>query len=1217
MRELIELLGMIVSEDKSELQWPQKTEILFFPGSLPSKMLELLKNAELPYDFYKMQYLENCYEKFMEDKKQEFALLELFNDKWLICCGDEWSLNIGMRSSYDRIGVFPSSREEQIVDFLKILAKTPYRNSARLHVMSVMDLPEGITEVEDGKAYINPYSKYWENLGSLVLGQWWSEIASQSEFPIQRQEQVAKWFYCWRMLRHCWNPEAYTTYSEELFEVCLEVLEQEKNTSSWEKTKSILERKFYVEYESARGKNPGGILDDFPETVIGRILYIEQRISWWGFINPYEYILQLFHLCVRLYGCVSSKLRHRFLKCMSVPCLCQEIAVQRKHVGLLADCLEEPGLFVVSAHAIWQILYDKMQQTPYAGKYLVEEACKYLLAIMERNLRKNGFGDRWQQELAELFWYFSEEGPCGFQDNTGMRKYIKVIHEIALQWYAKVIAPQEHLNEVILQYFESRFNTQTGLNAIHAFVEYVSLANLRKENRAVKAFRIYQQLMERVTVEDFLLSQVLWSFWQSSIWIDMMRKILSRDLQFTSEQYASNTEGLVAFCNLLTPSAYKAYIKTHEGKSPILDIGKAGMIHLYMLTILFIELHDQLNKSQRERAEAAFTDCFLGFQVQGCDPFSVESMRLLEAESVALRCMEAFSMISESRQDKIITFLKKEPVEKILFYIDYVDKQELREKLLSIVVDRMKESFTNSIFFLPTWQNLIDHMIDICFHHDEKRLIPKIGEVLAEFEKAVESKGKRVKEGNELWIKEKRIQLEILLGNENQVLEEDSVPVFYKAFIYLNQEDLESLKKAEQLYAQYLKPDSPKSSVYINYFASCVRICTHAQASETDKLTYLPKAQKTAEFIWEKCVLTLRDKELLCSNELFLYSVLKDNCNFWKAGAHLPEELQYKISCGVYYVEMYAWGGEKERAEAYLDELIFRYGETDQLIRLRRKIETQENMQQLAESAKKPMPVTEISDNQKDIQRLREAYNQMSKLTERDCALVRLQKTLVNPEETNLLEMVLNAIAQMEQYSGYLMLNEKTAHENSYNKFVQILFNQRQTELWNYHLRDQSQEGTATGMLKDGRESVGSPDLVIYHRNDPIGIIEAIKLRSADEKQIEKHIRKVTGYNFANVETAFLLVLVDYQYPSCIWESYVQRVDEIIGKTAENTWQITKRIPLEEMELFKLGILNKKRFCFMTVHECRNSGKKFHMYHIMADISKSAEREEAIAARNL
>ena len=188
----------------------------------------------------------------------------------------------------------------------------------------------------------------------------------------------------------------------------------------------------------------------------------------------------------------------------------------------------------------------------------------------------------------------------------------------------------------------------------------------------------------------------------------------------------------------------------------------------------------------------------------------------------------------------------------------------------------------------------------------------KASELLSQFKEALDKKRQNFKKDYVDWLEFAELQLELLRGNAQKVLdsEEDSLNVlFYKALIYLNRDDIESLEKAEELYERYIEREEC-CPAYINYFVACVRICTHPKSVEKEKTLYLQKAKAAVASIREKYTLTLYEEMIVCSNELFLYATLKDNMEFWKASGNLPESLKYECSCAQYIVQMYAFGGE-------------------------------------------------------------------------------------------------------------------------------------------------------------------------------------------------------------------------------------------------------------------------------------------------------------------
>lgn len=492
-------------------------------------------------------------------------------------------------------------------------------------------------------------------------------------------------------------------------------------------------------------------------------------------------------------------------------------------------------------------------------------------------------------------------------------------------------------------------------------------------------------------------------------------------------------------------------------------------------------------------------------------------------------------------------------------------------------------------------------------------LIEKSAELFEKFQNILQKKGTLASGQYEAWIRSARLRLELVRGNEQEILEKegDETLTFYQGLIYLNREDLISLEKSAGLYEECMSTEET-CPVYMNFFIACIRICTHKDADGDQKAAYLEKAEEASELIKSRFVLGWNEQKIFYSNELFLYMMLKDSAGFWKAAAELPGELKYDHACARYIIQMYMKGGEREKAQEYLEELRLRCGDTAEIRGLQELI--REGI--LREEYRPPVYCTY---DDREVERLRNALNRIKNLPERENALVRLQTDTWNdPEEANLLGMVLTAVKKMEQYTDLFMYDSQTACENSYSKLVQILFNQREKEVWDFYMMDQPQEGTATDKNKNKRQSSGSVDLLICHDNDAVGIIESIKLTGAVKDGVETHVRKVAGYNYANVRTAFQLILADTKDVKSLWEKYEHQILENIRiRTLKNDWYISQRVPGEEIELIQAGAVRSPAYLCMTIHQCRSTGQSFHMYHIMVDIRKAAAKEEAVKARKV
>lgn len=236
-----------------------------------------------------------------------------------------------------------------------------------------------------------------------------------------------------------------------------------------------------------------------------------------------------------------------------------------------------------------------------------------------------------------------------------------------------------------------------------------------------------------------------------------------------------------------------------------------------------------------------------------------------------------------------------------------------------------------------------------------------------------------------------------------------------------------------------------------------------------------------------------------------------------KTYAILPNELRYEYACAQYIVKMFAKNGDMERAEEYLGLLSDRYGESEGLKRLRVETAKIESTKLVLERP------ADIIYSDYSIEALQNALLRISKLQDPECAKLRIEAT----HEAHLLYMVLDVARLMEQYSGLLKYEGEIAGENTYNKLFQILFNQKNQEIYDFYAMDQTQEGTATGTLKNGRESVGSLDNAIYHGSRIVSIMEGLILRRCEKASIELHTRKIEGYNPMHVSTVFILIYAD------------------------------------------------------------------------------------------
>ncbi len=1216
-KQIIRLMQMANLENTKafcEADYIGEREYIFDYGGMACKMLELLKNAVFPENSYQMQYLDRVYYEFGEKTPILFSKQELFDEGWLIACRGEWLFNISYKSFYESIDHLSSEKETQILSFLKELSKIPYHSQMRLRVSEQIKCEEleGVLTVKDGIAYIEPHGKYWLRYGNAIFGKWWDEIIETGLLDKgETYQQIERWFLCWNFFQRCSKPDCYCEHVGELFGICLKRLEEELENISWDLIEKIFRRKLYLENNQNGYRKYSDFMDDYPKTKIACILYIDNYLNF-NLSEPPERLSQLYYLCLRQYGYVNIDYQIRFLKCIQNPWIYLNFAAftaKIVNVECLIDCLEEPELYVVAAHAIWEKSYDIVTKIPSIGKKILEELDQNMFEIVDCKLGGEN-QEEWFSVVKDLSWYLNEQSSWysknTYMSKTGISIYMQHIHDDYMKWYVKNILYKNQLHNEVLKYFGDEFENCNERDIVKTFAGYAILLGMQcTEESSRKLFDALQKFLERVQVEDTLISVLSWSFWQEKFWIFMMRQV------------AENASEITKFLKLLEPEGYKEQVNIQRKENSALSrIGMAASILVYLMTILLIEGREETGKRNRMEIEKKFVEYILGVQIEQCDLFNPESVRLLKTEVVIHRCMEVMPMLNGQNQTTIMNEMAKKSPEKLIFLLWYVQNTDIRQKWIQILIQRIEEDFAKNIFCISTYMQIIDYLMEICFQGEDKeqKLTRKADELLGQFQYKIQDKGERIEKQYESWIQSAKFRIKLLKGEEQDILSDDknTSSIFYKAFIYLNREDLESLKKAEQLYYTCIscKGVNANSASYINYFVACVRICTHEDISETEKREYIQKAENTAKEIRNSDMFLISNQKIFYINEMYLYTMLNDHLKFWKSASLLPTELKYDFSCARYVIQMLIIENENNKAEEYINELILRYGKTNEIGQLQRELHEKVVIPE------RNIP-TALYNESSEIEKYRNALNSIKNLSEMDGALVRLQKNnLENPVEANLLEFVLNAVQQMGQYSDYLIYNSKTRNEDTYNKFVQILFNQRNKDIWDYYLKDQTFKGTAGDKLKSGFQSVGRIDLLICHKNDSVGIIETIKLQGTDYNNIQKHIQKIFGYNFANVSTAFLLILADMSKPGEFWEKYENSIlPRMSEETKGNVWHFTGQTSQEDIELIKNGIVRKPVYLCMTCHVCDSTNQTLHLYHIMVDIQKAAAKKEAVDAR--
>ena len=96
-------------------------------------------------------------------------------------------------------------------------------------------------------------------------------------------------------------------------------------------------------------------------------------------------------------------------------------------------------------------------------------------------------------------------------------------------------------------------------------------------------------------------------------------------------------------------------------------------------------------------------DYFWGIQKERCNPFDIESIRLLESELVVKRCLECVALFDEKHEQDFVKKLLKESPEKLLLFIQYIDKESVCRQICEQLRLKTPEEFIQNICFIDRY----------------------------------------------------------------------------------------------------------------------------------------------------------------------------------------------------------------------------------------------------------------------------------------------------------------------------------------------------------------------------------------------------------------------------------------------------------------------------------------------------------------------------------
>lgn len=1206
MRDRTRMINLIQEVDQlGQPQPKKKRKQTVLSEEKINSLVEMLYSSEIMQNPYSMKYLQKQYAKIPEEEKNLFTVENLFEEGYLLHDLEEWRFNIEFKNSYAELEEPEDEKEKQILHFLIRLSAVPYEDQLRIKVVCpVTDMADFVME-DDGETIISLYGKGWEKYGSVVLGIWWDQI-QEEEDGRERTAQTKKWFTIWNRLQAYCCPELYMEQTQELYECCLERLEKEYERTDSRQTRRVYERNIWLRNRGETWEQVKEWFADYPMHLLQQLEYTERRMSEAiGTTVFYRNLSQVLNLCMRNIADMDEQQSRRFYNVLTVPYPYETYMGMENCPEMLALGMEQWQVFPVCAGTLIEKITHLQRIVPDQIPGILKQVCEDLFAVLQQHVAEKNTA--WTESIVSFQWYLNRESRYGFRQSIGgdNTKIPQMVRDAYGQWYEEQVC-QKHmpLQEELLKRCEDAFMQLRGVEATRIFLECVWLMEMEHTPEAVeKTLQLYVTYLQRVSKEDMLISQMDWTFWQKKIWKSVM------------ELVAVSPKDREQFVQAFSISVYRESMEK-DRSGTVLTMGKAGMIHLYLFTVLFLEEQNEMGETAGKQMEKAFLSIIYAF-LEDDKLFHPSYVNSMDTGNVVQRIVSCIEKMTESARAGVMHKLETVNAAVVLLFLEYSRNREMRAKLMEILQSHMDEEFSRKTILTSTWQQMVQQLLIVAEKEENTTLAKKAEQLTDKLETVLKSRGKEVFQRNQSWFHGIRAQIAIALNDKEtlQKMENGEEGAFYQGYLKLNSEKLEDIKEAEKIYGACLKEHDNGISYYINGMASCVRIATHEEAQEEEKIVYSARARKLEKEMQQRFPeMSAAQKQIIWENKLYLSLKEQDISTFWTDVKEMPAELWDEISCVKYIVEMYWNMGQEKKAQDLLQKMKKQYGDSEEIKELELKII---KMTMLKSDGLFPVEAIKRStmDREDPIQQLQDMLPKVKVLQTYDSARVYLHRSdLENPVETYLMVMLLRVLQVMEENVGLLIRENKTAEENTYSKLIQILFNRAMSEVFGFTMVDQSQGGTTGIIKKNGEDGVGSMDLCICKDDRKQAIIEGIKVCRYDKKDLKKHVLKILGYNYANAPVVVHLILAECAELKELWNSYVRDLDEYWADA--KGWEVLEVVRGEDTELVKKQLLDPvPHFLLLTKHRCRHTGRSIQMYHVMIDIKKENEKELAKIAR--
>lgn len=1184
-------------------------EMCFEPISIYYLCAELLEMAQIPENPYSLQILQKKYEQVQSENKEGFLFTfeELFSEGWLQSTAEEWLWN-NTPCEYERLTFFHSQKEKEIVMFLQSLNRTPYVDEIYPYIkeesiefnnllnktgISVEQLIEKKLLIrEENVLCLNTFSREWEIYGERVLSRKYEEW-NCAEYP----QKLEKWIHYCKFFTRCWKPEKYIDEKEELFQYCIEKLERE--ISSWEQECMVISKAIQVSSNKLQEKYEITI----PESGIERQRFVRCYFERWCRLWDGNSQRSIYYgICKRNYAMLGNEMQQRFREILKKPYFELQYFYLNpmKNISCTIDCVEDVELFFPAVCNLFDYIIDNNKKNELKHFYFK------LLAKPIWNVCYNGLHQSnktsWVEKLIELWGYLYDKGDCyrnSLHSKTFTSNYTELLVNL-LEFYFNDITEIEQVDEEVISCLVKKISSAEDHSAQRYFGVLLVFGKygeyyIESENREQTILDgLFKGLMVWINLakeNKLLLSTINWEIFSEGVWHEIL--IQKQEL----------LEELFSMLNMQQLENSTLY---NQNKSVILGVGRLALLELYFKALCLTELRDELSVHIKECIEDNFINEFILCQNKW-RLFSGENIRLADSLMILSKCMQVFSFLSEDSKKYFIEKIKLETAIDVAFWLEYIRDQYVKSELLRILMTAQKEKLFERIHFFPTWQHAVDNLLDLCFselesEEENNKEVEKMLEfaeyALKDFEDALSHKPETIRKDYKEWQESAYCRIMLLRNQKEELL--SSKHDFYKGIVWLNSDKLEDIQKAKAI---FLKNNEGSVSCRSNYLVAYVLEIIKKKELSLDYSNELRNYEKEfSSYISVFRNIYLKELYIVYLYSLYLYLSLDKEIKFWAVYEQMPKEFRQDKKISNYVIEVYLSSGKVTEAKRQLEQLQLIYGETAENVTLQKRIETIDTTKR---QIKSPYLQGYSESNERSHYEMRLLLFGLSQrpnyflaemLVDEDEFYRLKDKKINDKQEIQLLSMVCNALKSLQNYSVNLLHKGNVSTEDVYNRTLKLFFNLREERFLGFRLDEQTQGGTTKTIYQTGEQGVGRRDLLLVRKERAVALLEGIRLKNIERKQIEEHIGKLREYN---VERVPIVIMPIYGYMSDekkFWEKYVKLLCDLKEESMYDIIEIEDVNEFLETE-FSSGL----QYIVRTKHNYHEFDVV--VYHIMINIT--------------